>query len=359
MALVFFALEDKITKVSRGRMINKTIPVIIFLGVSVFLALNYVEQIRKTNPANELAAGSALAELYELNDKTNQQIAELAPIGDYSYQQASDSLSSLSEKFDGLRFETLGEANDENPELANSLEALQNKISAHSELLDEYDNAGTQEAKISVINSLSSESREPLLDAIENSYQLHNDSLNNQLSTAQNYLMLAFAGFLLSLAWLIFSSFRVNARLSKESEELKSRLALKGQELNIAETLFVEQKKLADDSGINQVIETAQGQTSEIGDYLNNIKNKTEQYHELNSVLVKLDTELAKNERDKKTITQLMLAIVKEYRDIDLGKGIHETQDILNKISTRVNGVDTALSKIVESFNSRAVIEEV
>ena len=39
----------------------------------------------------------------------------------------------------------------------------------------------------------------------------------------------------------------------------------------------------------NQVIETAQCQTNEISDYLNNIKNKTNQYHELNSVLVKLD----------------------------------------------------------------------
>ena len=340
-------------------MIKYSILVLIFLGLSAVLVNSYIDQARKSTPFIEVAVDSSLGKLYELNDQVNEGVAELQPNGESSYDEVYDSFLRLSEEFDGLRFETLGEANDTNAELANALESLHNEISAHTDLLDEYGGLDSAQAKQEIIDTFTAGSRAPLLDAIDNGYQQYNQSLGDKLNKTQLYVIAALAGFLLALACLLLSAVRGNAKLVKNQETLKSNLDLKDQELGLAETLLIEQKKLADKNELNDFIDNAKEEIIALKERVHALTSKTNQYDKLNATLFELNTELGRKNRDKASIVKLIPKIIKEYQQSGFENGSKETEKVLADLKARIHKFENSLNLLVQSNNDRPVLEDV
>ena len=339
-------------------MIKQAVLVIVFLGVSSFLTSNFVQQARKITPATELAVGSSLGTLYELNDQLDEQASELEPNGELSYDEISDTFSLLSELFDGLRFETLGEAFDDDISLATSLELLQSKIIQDSELLDEYAAANAPKQQLLAIEALTSGERLPLIDQVERSYDAYNQGLVNALKQTRTVMLAAWSAFLLALAWLIYSALQSNRILARERRQLESKLDLKGQELDIAETLFDEQKKLSDSNEITHLLTSAEEQADTVQKRLGTIKSHTLNYRALSAALTNLSTELSKSNRDKKLVTEFMLGTVKEYKNLEIDKNIDESEATFNNISEQLDDLKSTLNRMTEAINSRPVIEQ-
>ena len=125
-----------------------------------------------------------------------------------------------------------------------ALNALQTKISEHTDLLDEYSSEDSETSQKAILETFSNDSRTPLIDQVESNYQLYILTVKDKLQTSRVYALSAVGAFLLALAFLIFSALRGNATLVKQQETLKSSLELKDQGLGIAETLLIEQKAI-------------------------------------------------------------------------------------------------------------------
>jgi len=340
-------------------MIKQAILVIGFLGVSAFLTSNYVEQARKTTPATELSVGSSLGTLYELNEQVSEQASQLEPSGELGYDDVSDSLGLLSEQFDGLRFETLGEAFDDDAKLASALELLQTKISEDSEVLEDYAAADTPRQQLVAIEALTSGERSPLLDQVETNYDDYNQSLVNALKQTRTFMLVAWGAFLLALTWLIYSALQSNKILAQERKQLESKLDLKGQELDIAETLFHEQKKLSDHNEVTHLLASGEEQVNTVQRQLGMMKSRAPDYRALNAALTKLSTEVSKRNRDKKLVTKLMLGTVKEHKNLEFDKNIDASEATFNDLTKLLDDLKSTLNKVTESINNRPIIEEV
>ncbi len=336
-------------------MLKKIILILVFAAVSALATLRYIDQARKANPSAETAAATSIVKLYDLNDRLTEQAKELAPNGDGNYDDIADISYQLSEEFSGLRFETMIEAAEAYPSLADALDALDEKIGERSDLIDQYGGAETEEQS-ELVEQIAAADNVELLESVGSEFEGYNQIIATEVKNAKLLTLGALAALGLSLLWLMISALKSEKSLRTIEIAHVKKLAQKQEELNIAESLFSEQKKLSEHSDeLSAEMKDAFNGLEDAQQYLQQIKASLTQHSQLDEKLNQLNLALNSDERDKKAITRLMIEAVETHRDLQA----NSSDEAVEVLTAQLNQLQNTFNDVLDSKSSRPVIETI